>query len=153
MRARGHSGRPAEARGLTTLVDRGIDRRREAEQQRLDAAATQAKERWASLLGKAWHSYLAACQAKWSERCRREHKKLAQPGTYKGLVPADACTSQVVLGCGAGTAHEELAELQWAHVDFTWRSLTLRDKVAGRRVITLIPYLAAAAPQRVVRRA
>jgi hypothetical protein len=70
-----------EARRLTTLVDRGIDPRQEAEQQRLEAEAAQAKERRGSLLvGEAWQTYLAACQAKWSERYRRDHEKLAQPG-------------------------------------------------------------------------
>jgi integrase len=216
-------------------VDRGIDPRQEAEQQRLEAEAAQAEERRGSLLvGEAWQSYLTACQAKWSERHRRDHQKLAQPGgtprrraagltkpgplaslmalkvseltaervaqwiegeaagrptsaanafrllrgfvnwmhdtpTYKGFVPEDACTSRAVQDAVpeqrtkggdclqreqlsawfravrelgehnpviaaylqglllTGARREELAELQWAHVDFTWRSLTLRD--------------------------
>ena len=41
-----------------------------------------------------------------------------------------------------GPRREELAELQWADVDFTWGSLVLRDKVEGERTIPLPPYLA-----------
>jgi integrase len=240
----------SEARRLTTLVDRGIDPRQEAEQQRLEAEAAQAKARRGSVLvGEAWQVYLATCQAKWSERHCRDHEKLAQPGgtprrraegltkpgplaslmalkvseltaeqlaqwlegeaarrptsaahsfrllrgfvnwthdtpAYKGLVPADACSSRTVLDVVpesrtkegdclqreqlpawfravrelgehnpviaaylqglllTGARREELAELQWAHVDFTWRSLTLRDKVDGQRVIPLTPHMA-----------
>lgn len=41
-----------------------------------------------------------------------------------------------------GARREELADLQWADVDFTWKSLTLHDKVEGQRVIPLTPYVA-----------
>lgn len=41
-----------------------------------------------------------------------------------------------------GARREELAELCWDHVDFQWRSLTIRDKVEGQRIIPLSPYLA-----------
>lgn len=41
-----------------------------------------------------------------------------------------------------GARREELAELQWEHVDFRWRSLVLHDKVEGQRIIPLTPYLA-----------
>lgn len=41
-----------------------------------------------------------------------------------------------------GARREELANLKWADVDFRWRSLTIRDKVEGTRVIPLTPYLA-----------
>jgi integrase len=42
-----------------------------------------------------------------------------------------------------GARREELAGLTWADVDFQWRSLTIRDKVEGERIIPLPPYLAA----------
>jgi integrase len=42
-----------------------------------------------------------------------------------------------------GARREELAGLKWNDVDFQWRSLTIRDKVDGQRVIPLPPYLAA----------
>ena len=42
-----------------------------------------------------------------------------------------------------GARREELAGLKWADVDFQWRSMTIRDKVEGLRVIPLTPYLAA----------
>lgn len=41
-----------------------------------------------------------------------------------------------------GARREELAGLQWSDVDFKWRSLKIRDKVAGSRMIPLTPYLA-----------
>ena len=41
-----------------------------------------------------------------------------------------------------GARREELATLTWRDVDFRWRSLTLKDKVEGKRKIPLTPYLA-----------
>ena len=41
-----------------------------------------------------------------------------------------------------GARREEMAGLKWDDVDFQWRSLTIRDKVEGRRTIPLPPYLA-----------
>ncbi|WP_151448694.1 tyrosine-type recombinase/integrase [Lacisediminimonas profundi] len=41
-----------------------------------------------------------------------------------------------------GARREEMAALRWEDVDFQWRSLTIRDKVDGIRVIPLPPYLA-----------
>lgn len=42
-----------------------------------------------------------------------------------------------------GARREELAALRWVDVDFKWRSLSIRDKVEGERVIPLTPYAAA----------
>lgn len=50
-----------------------------------------------------------------------------------------------------GARREELASLRWEDVDFQWRSLTIKDKVDGHRVIPLTPYvsvLLAALPRR-----
>lgn len=41
-----------------------------------------------------------------------------------------------------GPRREELAALRWDDVDFTWRSMTIRDKVEGTRTIPLTPYFA-----------
>ncbi|MES2355203.1 MAG: integrase family protein [Pseudomonadota bacterium] len=41
-----------------------------------------------------------------------------------------------------GARREELAGLKWTDVDFQWRSLTIRDKVEGLRIIPMTPYLA-----------
>lgn len=41
-----------------------------------------------------------------------------------------------------GARREELAALRWEDVDFQWNSLTIRDKVEGRRIIPLTPYVA-----------
>ncbi len=41
-----------------------------------------------------------------------------------------------------GARREELADLQWTNVDFTWKSLTIGDKIEGERIIPLTPYVA-----------
>ena len=41
-----------------------------------------------------------------------------------------------------GSRREELASLKWNDVDFQWQSLTIRDKVDGKRAIPLTPYVA-----------
>lgn len=40
-----------------------------------------------------------------------------------------------------GARREELAVLEWCDVDFAWGSLTLKDKVEGKRTIPLTPYI------------
>jgi integrase len=47
---------------------------------------------------------------------------------------------QALLLTGAG--REDLAALEWANVDFKWRSLTIRDRVEGERTIPLTPHVA-----------
>ncbi|MFN4004495.1 MAG: tyrosine-type recombinase/integrase [Hylemonella sp.] len=42
-----------------------------------------------------------------------------------------------------GARPGELLRLTWSDVDFQWKSLTIRDKVEGERVIPLTPYVAA----------
>lgn len=42
-----------------------------------------------------------------------------------------------------GARRNELSGLQWCDVDFQWKSLTIRDKVEGERVIPLTPHVAA----------
>jgi len=41
-----------------------------------------------------------------------------------------------------GARREEVAGIRWEDVDFQWKSLTIRDKVEGQRVIPLTPYVA-----------
>jgi integrase len=41
-----------------------------------------------------------------------------------------------------GARRRELSGLQWTDVDFQWRSLTIRDKIEGTRIIPLTPYMA-----------
>lgn len=43
----------------------------------------------------------------------------------------------------AGARREEVAGIQWADVDFQWKSITIKDKVEGERTIPLTPYVAA----------
>ncbi|SDH86075.1 tyrosine-type recombinase/integrase [Propionivibrio dicarboxylicus] len=40
-----------------------------------------------------------------------------------------------------GARREELAGLKWSDVDLQWKSLTIRDKVEGERIIPLTPYV------------
>ncbi|MBV5328643.1 MAG: integrase family protein, partial [Chlorobium sp.] len=40
-----------------------------------------------------------------------------------------------------GARREELAHLKWTDIDFRWKSITIRDKVEGLRVIPLTPYV------------
>ncbi|MEO8298890.1 MAG: integrase family protein [Burkholderiales bacterium] len=50
-----------------------------------------------------------------------------------------------------GCRREELAGLKWNDINWQWKSLSIRDKVDGERVIPLTPYLAsllAALPRR-----
>ena len=55
--------------------------------------------------------------------------------------PVQSGYLQVLLLTGA--RREELAGLQWADVDFQWKSMTIRDKVEGERTIPLTAYVAA----------
>lgn len=41
-----------------------------------------------------------------------------------------------------GTRREELANLRWIDLDFTWKTMTIRDKIEGERTIPLTPYVA-----------
>lgn len=41
-----------------------------------------------------------------------------------------------------GARREELARLKWVDVNFEWKGLEIGDKVDGRRVVPLTPYLA-----------
>jgi len=50
-----------------------------------------------------------------------------------------------------GSRREELSLLRWSEVDFQWKTMTIRDKVEGQRIIPLTPYVAsllAALPRR-----
>lgn len=42
----------------------------------------------------------------------------------------------------AGARSNEAKKLRWSDVDFTWRTITIGDKVDGERIIPLTPYLA-----------
>ncbi len=54
--------------------------------------------------------------------------------------PVIAAYLQVALLTGA--RREEVASIRWADVDFTWQTLTIKDKVEGERTIPLTPYVA-----------
>lgn len=50
-----------------------------------------------------------------------------------------------------GARREELANVKWEEVDFQWNSITIKDKVEGKRTIPLTPFVAsllAALPRR-----
>jgi len=54
--------------------------------------------------------------------------------------PVQSAYLQALLLTGA--RREELAPLQWADVDFKWKSLTMGDKLEDERIVPLTPYLA-----------
>lgn len=56
------------------------------------------------------------------------------------LPPVPSTYLQIALLTGA--RREEIAGLRWVDVDFTWQSLTIRDKVEGGRTIPLTPFVA-----------
>lgn len=41
-----------------------------------------------------------------------------------------------------GARREELANLRWVDLDFTWKTMSIRDKIEGERTIPLTPYVA-----------
>ncbi len=43
----------------------------------------------------------------------------------------------LLLGC----RREELTPLKWSDIDFAWKSITIKDKVEGLRVVPLTPYV------------
>jgi integrase len=55
------------------------------------------------------------------------------------LPPVPAVYLQALLLTGA--RRSELASLRWTDVDFQWKSLTIKDKVEGSRVIPLTPFV------------
>ncbi|MFO1199033.1 MAG: integrase family protein [Burkholderiaceae bacterium] len=57
------------------------------------------------------------------------------------LEPVPSAYLQTLLLTGA--RREELAAARWPDVDFKWKSLRIRDKVEGERVIPLTPYVGA----------
>ncbi len=54
--------------------------------------------------------------------------------------PAISAYLQCLLLTGARRG--EMAALTWENVDFHWRTITIRDKVDGERIIPLTPYVA-----------
>lgn len=42
-----------------------------------------------------------------------------------------------------GARREEMANLRWEDVNFQWRSMSLRDKIEGNRMVPLTPYVSA----------
>lgn len=53
--------------------------------------------------------------------------------------PVQAAYLQTLLLTGA--RREELAGLKWDQVDFQWKSMAIRDKVEGERIIPLTPFV------------
>ena len=53
--------------------------------------------------------------------------------------PTISAYLQILLLTGA--RREELGGLKWPEVDFQWKSITIRDKVEGERIIPLTPYV------------
>ena len=79
-------------------------------------------------------------RAKEGDSLQREQLPLWFEAVRKIPNPVISAYLQALLLTGA--RREEMASLKWDDVDFQWRSMTIRDKVEGRRVIPLTPYLA-----------
>ena len=76
-----------------------------------------------------------------ADALQREQLRAWFDAVRKDPNPVVAAYLQALLLTGA--RREELARLRWEHVDFVWKSLRIRDKVEGERVIPLTPYVAA----------
>ena len=65
------------------------------------------------------------------------------PGWFAAVRQIGNLTISTYLQCLLliGARREELATLEWSGVDFTWKSITIHDKVEGLRVIPLTPYV------------
>lgn len=82
---------------------------------------------------------LPRSQTKEGDSLQREQLKAWFNAVRKAANPVASAYLQALLITGA--RREEMAALCWEDVDFQWRSLRLRDKVDGTRVIPLTPYL------------
>jgi len=71
---------------------------------------------------------------------QREQLRLWFEHVRKLANPVHSAYLQTLLMTGA--RREELAGLPWEDVDFQWKSLTIKDKVEGKRTIPLTPYVA-----------
>ena len=102
----------------------------------------------ASLLTKRVREAVPAARTKY-DCLQKEQLKPWFAAVHRNHTPTIPAYLQILLLTGA--RREELANLTWANVDFTWKSLTIGDKVEGERVIPLTPYVAsllAALPRR-----
>ncbi|NYT61456.1 integrase family protein [Alcaligenaceae bacterium] len=71
----------------------------------------------------------------------RQHLKSWFEQVRKLENPVQVAYLQTVLLTGA--RREEIAALKWADIDFRWHRMDIADKVDGRRIIPLTPYVAA----------
>jgi integrase len=101
--------------------------------------------------------YGPAVAGKNPAKSKKAREALGKPNTKQGVLlreqlpawftaaralnnPMHSAFLQALLLCGCRPG--ELLGLQWKDIDFTWKSLTIRDKTAGRRVIPLVAYVA-----------
>ncbi len=56
-------------------------------------------------------------------------------------IPNRTISSYLQILLLVGCRREELGTLEWSNVDFQWKSLTIKDKVQGQRVIPMTPYV------------
>ncbi|MBI4740403.1 MAG: tyrosine-type recombinase/integrase, partial [Betaproteobacteria bacterium] len=74
------------------------------------------------------------------DRLPREQLPLWLEHVRKLANPVHSSYLQALLLTGARS--EELAGIRWEDCDFQWKSLNIRDKVEGQRMIPLTPYVA-----------
>lgn len=80
---------------------------------------------------------VAKSQAK--NDCLQKEQLLAWFEAVKQLSPVISVFLQSLLLTGA--RREELAAMRWEDVDFKWSMMTIHDKVEGKRIIPLTPYV------------
>jgi len=84
--------------------------------------------------------HLHRVKAKEADSLQREQLPAWFAAVREQANPVQSAYLQGLLLTGA--RREELAGLRWQDVDFQWKSLTIRDKVEGERIIPLTPFLA-----------
>ena len=81
----------------------------------------------------------AVPKSKAKDGCLQREQLAAWFAEVRKQTPVQAAYLQALLLTGA--RREELAGLRWEDVDFRWRSLRIKDKVEGERVIPLTPFV------------
>lgn len=117
-------GARQEARRLQTLLDRGIDPREQAAEERAAHEARQAEARRRdATVGEAWDVYLEARRSRWSERHYQDHVQHAD----KGGRPRKRGDGLTVAGPIAQLRSLKLSELSGERVA-TWLASETRER-------------------------
>lgn len=117
-------GARQEARRLQTLIDRGIDPRVDAAEQRAALEARQAESRRRdATVGEAWEAYVEARRSRWSARHYRDHVQYADTGGR----PRKRGEGLTVAGPLAPLRPLKLSELSGEHIA-AWLASEARER-------------------------